>query len=129
MKEKFVAKVPESHIHHPPQLSARMQWHSSYNVACWLRLQQPRPCRFSLTIKYMDQEGVTKSVTVDACNHELGASLLLSGLANIQAVGRITDMGVYIETSDNPPPYVVDELFVQSTEKTAAKAPKLISAV
>lgn len=127
MKEKFIAKVPESFIPHP-QLSARTQWHSTYNVACWVRLQQQRPCKISLLIRYVDQEGTSKQVVVDHCTTELGTTMLLSGLTAIPAVGRIIDMGVYLETSDNCPAYVIDELFVQSTDKAAAKAPKLISA-
>ena len=127
MKEKFIAKVPESFLPHP-QLSARTQWNSSYNIACWVRLQQQRPCRFSLLIKYVDQEGISKQVVVDQCSTELGATLLLSGVTAIPAVGRIIDMGVYLEASDNCPPYVIDELFVQSNDKAATKVPKLISA-
>lgn len=128
MKEKFIAKVPESYIPHP-QLSARTPWSGSFNVACWIRFQQQRPCKLTLLIKYVDQEGISKHVVVDQCSHELGASVLLSGQAVIPAVGRVIDMGVYLDTSENCPPYTVDELFVQSTEKTAAKAPKLIAAV
>jgi hypothetical protein len=127
MKEKFIAKVPDAFIPHP-NLSARTAWTTGFNVACWVRLQQQRPCRFNLVLRYVDQEGHTKQVIVDQCSTELGATLLLSSLVNIPAVGRIIDMGVYLETSDNAPPYVIDELFVQSTDKAAAKAPKLISA-
>jgi hypothetical protein len=128
MKDKFIAKVPESYIPHP-QLSARTQWSCSFNVACWVRLQQPRPCKVSLIIKYVDSDSVTKQVTADQASNELGASILLSGLVTIPAVGRIIDMGVYLEASENCPPYVVDELFVQNTDKAAAKTPKLIAVV
>lgn len=126
MKDKFIAKVPESYIPHP-QLSARTAWNCSFNVACWVRLQQPRPCKMSLIIKYVDQDNVTKQVIADRGSNELGASILLSGLVTVPAIGRVIDMGVYLETSENCPPHVVDELFVQSTDKTAAKAPKLIA--
>jgi hypothetical protein len=128
MKDKFIAKVPDSYVIHP-QVSARTAWSSSYNVACWVRLLQPRPCKISLVIKYVDQDNCTKQVTVDTGSSELGASILLSGMTTIPAVGRIIDMGVYLESSDNCPPYVVDELFVQSTDKAAVKAPKLIAVV
>lgn len=128
MKDKFIAKVPESYIPHP-QLSARTQWNCSFNVACWVRLLQPRPCKMSLLIKYIDHDGATKQITADQGSNELGASILLSGLITIPAVGRIVDMGVYLETSENCPGFVVDELFVQSTDKTAVKAPKLIAVV
>jgi hypothetical protein len=126
MKEKFIAKVPESLIIQP-QVSARTSWSGSYNAACWVRLQQRRPCKFALVLRYIDQEGTSKQVVVDQCSTELGATLLLSGLATIPAVGKIIDMGVYIETSENCPPYVIDELFVQSTDKSAGKASKLIA--
>ena len=128
MKDKFIAKVPDTYIPHP-QLSARTQWSSNFNVACWVRLTQPRPCKISLVLKYVDQDNATKQVTVDTGSNELGSSILLSGLATIPAVGKIVDMGVYLESSENCPPYVVDELFVQSTDKAAAKAPKLIAVV
>ncbi len=127
MKEKFIAKVPDSIIAQPP-LSARTQWVGHYNVACWLRLQQQRPCKVALVIRYVDQEGISKHVTVDQCSTELAATMLLSSQAEIPAVGRIIDMGVYLETSDNCPPYAVDELYVQCTDKAAEKATKLISA-
>ena len=128
MKDKFIAKVPESYIPHP-QLSARTQWSSSFNVACWVRLQQPRPCKMKLVVKYVDQDSETKQVIADQGSNEMGASILMSGLVTIPAVGKIIDMGVYLEIPENCPPYVVDELFVQSTDKAAAKAPKLIAVV
>jgi hypothetical protein len=128
MKDKFIAKVPESYIPHP-QLAARTQWSCSFNVACWVRLQQPRPCKMNLVIRYVDQDSATKQVTADHGSSELGASILMSGLVTIPAMGRIIDMGVYLETSEHCPPYVIDELFVQSTDKAAAKAPKLIAVV
>lgn len=128
MKDKFIAKVPESYIPHP-NLSARTAWDCSFNIACWVRLQQPRPCKMSLVIKYVDQDNVTKQIMADHGSNELGASILMTGLVTMQAVGRIIDMGVYLESSENCPGYVVDELFVQSTDKAAAKAPKLIAVV
>lgn len=128
MKEKFIAKVPESYILHP-QISTRTAWSSSFNVACWIRFQQQRPCKIALIIKYVDQEGITKQVTVDQCSHELGASMLLSGMATIPAIGRVIDMGVYLDISENCPAYAVDELYVQSTDKAAVKTPKLIAVV
>lgn len=126
MKEKFIAKVPESYIPQP-QGSARTLWNSQYNAACWVRLLQQRPCKFSLILRYVDQEGINKQVVVDQCSTELGATVLLSGLANVQAVGKIIDMGVYLESSENCPQYSIDELFVQSTDKSAGKAVKLIA--
>ncbi|MCC7516468.1 MAG: hypothetical protein IT470_03905 [Pseudomonadales bacterium] len=126
MKDKFIAKVPDTYIPHP-QLSARTQWSCSFNAACWVRLLQPRPCKISLIIKYVDQDGINKQTTVDTGFNDLGSSILLSGLVTIQVVGRIVDMGVYLESSENCPPYAVDELFVQSTDKAAAKAPKLVA--
>lgn len=128
MKDKFIAKVPESYIPHP-QLSARTLWNCNFNVACWVRLQQPRPCEMSLVIRYIDQDSIAKQITADHGSTDLGASILMSGVVTIPAVGRIIDMGVYLEVSENCPPYVVDELFVQSTDKAAAKAPKLIAVV
>jgi hypothetical protein len=127
MKEKFIAKVPSSMIAQPTG-TARSAWTGRYNVSCWLRLQQQRPCKVVLLLKYVDHEGVTKSVTVDQCATELSATMLLSGQAEIPATGRIIDMGVYLEATDTCPPYTVDELYVQSTDKTAPKAAKLIAA-
>lgn len=128
MKEKFIAKVPETYIPHP-QVSARTAWQCSFNVACWVRLLQRKYCKVTLVIKFVDQENITKRVTVDQCTNELGAGILLSGLTTVPAIGKIIDMGVYLETSESCPAYAVDELFVQSTDKAAAKATKLIAAV
>lgn len=128
MKEKFIAKVPEAIIAQPAMSSARAAWTGCYNVACWLRLQQPRPCKVTLLLKYVDQEGFTKSVVVDSCSVELGATMLLSSQVRVPATGRIIDMGIYLESSENCPPYVIDELYVQSADKSVAKASKLISA-
>jgi hypothetical protein len=128
MKEKFVAKVPETYIPHH-QIPARTAWQCSFNVACWVRLLQRKHCKVCLIIKYVDQENVTKRVPVDQCTNELGTGMLLSGLTTVPAVGKIVDMGIYLETSENCPPYAVDELFVQSTDKAAVKATKLIAAI
>jgi hypothetical protein len=127
MKEKFVAKVPEKLIPQP-QLSARSHWIGRYNVACWLRLQHTRPCKIVLLLKYVDQEGTSKSFTVDQCSTELGSTMLLSGMAQIPAVGKIIDLGVYLESTENCPPYTIDELFVQAADQSVSKANKLISA-
>lgn len=126
MKDKFIAKVPDSYIPHP-QLSARTQWECSFNAACWVRLLQGRHSKISLTIKFIDQDNITKEVKVDSGSGEFGGSVLLSGLVTIHAVGRIADMSVHLEVPDHCPPYVVDELFVQSTDKAAAKVPKLVT--
>lgn len=128
MKDKFIAKVPDSYIPHP-QLSARTQWDCSFNVACWVRLLQPRHCKISLILQFVDQDSTCKKVIVDSASCELGSSALLSGLVTVHAVGKILDMSMHLEIPDNCPPYVVDELFVQSTDKAAAKVPKLVAAV
>lgn len=126
MKDKFIAKVPDSYIPHP-QLSARTQWECSFNAACWVRLLQARPCKISLVLKFIDQDNISKEIKIDTGSSELGGSILLSGLVLVRAVGRIADMSVHLEVPDNSPAYVVDELFVQSTEKSAAKVPKLVT--
>ncbi|MEZ5539737.1 MAG: hypothetical protein R3E63_07270 [Pseudomonadales bacterium] len=129
MKDKFIAKVPETYIPHPQTLSARTQWDCSFNAACWVRLLQPRPCKISLVLKYIDQDNISKEIKVDTASNELGGSMLLSGLVTVHAVGKIIDMGVYLEVPDQGPSYIVDELFVQSADKTAAKMPKLVAVV
>ncbi len=128
MKDKFIAKVPEAYIPHP-QLSARTQWSCSFNAACWVRLLQARPCKISLVLKYIDQDNISKEIKVDTASSELGGSLLLSGVITLHAVGRIADMSMHLEVPDHCPQYVVDELFVQSTDKAAAKVPKLVAVV
>lgn len=127
MKEKFIAKVPETLIIQPPQMTSRTAWSSSYNVACWVRLQQQRPCRMALLLKFVDQEGITKQLKVDQCSTELSVTMLLSGQIPIPATGRIIDMGVYLESSDGCPPHVIDELFVQCIDKASSRENKLIS--
>ena len=127
MKEKFIAKVPDALIAQP-QVSARSSWMGRYNVACWVRLQQQRPCKIALLLKYVDQEGTSKTITVDHCATELGATMLLSGMVQLPAIGKIIDMGLYLESTDNCPPYVIDELFIQGADQSFSKANKLISA-
>ncbi len=126
MKDKFIAKVPDSYIPHP-QLSARTQWECSFNAACWVRLLQARPSKISLVLKFIDQDNISKEVKVDTGASELGGSILLSGIVTVHAVGRINDMSMHLEVPDHCPAYVIDELFVQSTDKAAAKVPKLVT--
>jgi hypothetical protein len=128
MKEKFIAKVPEHLILQPMVPSNRSLWSGHYNVALWLRLHQLCPGNAQLVLKYMDNEGITRRVAVDTASLEFTNQVLLSGEVNVPAVGRVIDMSVYIEMPDNPPGYTVDELYLQSSDRTTKHSAKIISA-
>jgi hypothetical protein len=76
----------------------------------------------------MDREGVTRRVVVDQASAEFTSSVLLSGEVMIPAVGKVIDMGVYLETSENCPAITVDELYLQSSDHKAKQSGKLIAA-
>lgn len=128
MKEKFIAKVPEHLILQPAVPTSRALWSGRYNVALWLHAQQLQPDTIVLVLKYMDLEGVTRRVIVDKGSVEFTNSILLSGEIMVPAVGRVIDMGVYLETADDCLGVTVDELYVQSCDRTTKHSGKLISA-
>jgi hypothetical protein len=128
VKEKFIAKVPEHLILQPTDTTSRSLWSGRYNVAIWVRLHQIRPGNINLVLKYMDREGVTRRVVVDQASAEFTSSVLLSGEVMIPAVGKVIDMGVYLETSENCPAVTVDELYLQSSDHKAKQSGKLIAA-
>ena len=128
MKEKFIAKVPDHLILQPVVPSSRNLWSGRYNVALWIRMKELEPGNINLVLKYMDLEGVTRRVVVDQTSAEFTHGVLLSGEVMVPTVGRIVDMGVYLETIDTNAGFTVDELYVQSNDRTAKHSGKLISA-
>ena len=128
MKEKFVAKVPEHLILQPVVASNRTTWSGRYNVALWLRLHQLHAGNVNLVLKYMDHEGVTRRVMIDQSSMEFTNQILLSGEVNVPAVGRVIDMSVYLEMPEPTPGYTIDELYLQSSDRTNKQSGKLISA-
>lgn len=127
MPIKRIADVPDTHIQQAANV--RGAWENNYNIACWLRPLAATAFDTRLFLQYRDQENRLKEVVVDRAHVSLGSSALLSGQITIRAVGKITEMSVWIETSDKAPNYAIDELFVQSVTNSATqKQPKLISA-
>lgn len=127
MTLKRIANVPESHIQQPA--TVRGNWENRYNVACWLRPLAASAFDAKLYLQFRDQENRDKQVAVDRAAVSLGRPALLSSQIQLNAVGKITEMSVWIEVSEGAPAYAIDELFVQSVAGTAQqKQPKLISA-
>lgn len=127
MTVKRIANVPESHIQQPAHV--RGNWENRYNVACWLRPLAAAPFDVKLLLQYRDQENRDKQILIDRAQVSLGQAALLSSQISVSAVGKITEMSVWVETSEGAPAYAIDELFVQVVAGSAAqKQPKLISA-
>lgn len=124
-REKFVAKVPDSVIENANFLVR--PWQRTFNVACWVRFHMPRPNKIALLLHYTDEEG-RKTVEVDHCQTELESTVLLSARRTIGGKGKVKEMSLYLQVSDNTAPYVIDELYIQSCEQGAAAQPKIINA-
>jgi hypothetical protein len=123
-REKFIAKVPDNVIE-SANFPVRA-WQRTFNMACWVRFHMPRPNKVALVLHYTDDEG-SKAAEIDHCRTELETTVLLSAHVTIAGKGRVKEMSLYLQVSDNSAPYVIDELYVQSCEQGAAQQPKIIN--
>lgn len=125
MREKFVANVP-SDIFDGGRIPEKGKWEQAFNVAAWVRFRVPCANQLVLMIKYADKQGV-KVAQVDACSVNMENTALLSGLVTLHGVGKIQEMGVFLQMEDGSVAYAFDELYVQNTNN-ANTSQKLISA-
>lgn len=125
MREKFVANVPAD-IFDGGRIPEKGKWEQSFNVAGWIRFRVPCSNQLVLLVKYADKQGV-KIAQIDNCSIQMDTTALLSGMITLQGVGKISEMGIFIQMSESDSPFVFDELYVQSTNNVKS-GQKLISA-
>ena len=124
-REKFIARVPDSTLEAANFLTRR--WQRTFNFACWVRFQMPKPNTVTLVIHFTDDEG-NKEAIVDKCQTELQSTVLLSNHITIEGKGKVKEMGIYLRVSDNSSAYVIDELYAQSCEQQGAAYTKVVGA-
>ncbi len=94
-------------------------WFSEYNVAAWLGFRYQPAQAVGILLEYQDDSG-SHTLVVDECAAPDGLQLMLSGRAQINAVGKIRSMKVCCSGVNAGCKLRVDELFVQRLEETAA---------
>ena len=113
--QKFrLTDVPKHIIALPAGVHPEKKWSLDYNIAAWVRFEQPQNENTKLHLHWADQSG-EHHMCVDE-NALLSSSVLLSGIAHLSFVGEVAWMTVILETDQNS--FEVDELFVQPVNHT-----------
>ena len=118
VKEITLASVPKSTFANP-RVTANMDkhaWSAKFNVACWLRVHYAVQSPINLKLLFRDSRG-WQQVFVDEGFINSHNRLLLSGAAEIHAVGPVVDMKVNVAGVSTAMRLSAEELFVQRIEE------------
>ena len=89
-----------------------------FNVAVWLKLNEPIRENISAWLEYHDSKG-TKRVLIEKNTAGTSKHLMMSSRVNVKFRGSITNMRVTCDAENHVTPNIsVDELFVQPIKQT-----------
>ena len=125
-REKLIAKVPTTILENA-HFNTK-QWERTFNISSWVRFHSPGENDITLILKFIDEEGA-KEISIDHCQTELETTVLLSAQITFEGQGKVNEMSLYLQVSDNSVPYIVDELYIQNAgDNVHSEHAKIISA-
>ena len=94
----------------------KQAWSATFNVACWLRVQYPIQSPIILKLLFRDSRG-WRQVLVDEGFVNAQNRILLSGAAEVRAIGPIFEMKINAAGVSSVMKMSAEELFVQRVEE------------
>ena len=119
VREVILVSVPRA-TYADPTVTAqtgKQVWSARFNVACWLRLQYAVQSPIRLKILFRDSRG-WQQVFVDEGFINAHNRILLSGAAEVRALGPILEMKVTAAGISPSMKMSAEELFVQKIDAT-----------
>ena len=110
-----LATLPNSLHQSPTYITPRQKWRQSFNVAAWLRYQEPTHETCQLFLRVEDSNGI-RDIPVDRTDI-ISTVVLLSSKVTLNLTGSILSMSVILNSST--PLLWTDELFVQPVKGSA----------
>ncbi|GAB1265440.1 hypothetical protein NBRC116493_27860 [Aurantivibrio infirmus] len=84
------------------------RWKGHFNVAAWVRFPEGLVDSVHLMLTYRDEER-RKSYQLDRCLPNRQTLILLNGGANIDVVGKVSEMSLYLNGLPEDAVWMVDE--------------------
>lgn len=91
---------------------AKTLWRGSFNIAAWLRFPEGLVDMVQLMLCYRDQER-RKSYVIDRCLPNRQTLILLNGIVNLEVVGEVTDMSLYLTGPAEDAAWILDEFHIE----------------
>lgn len=119
MHIKPVSRIAPSERHeltilHPslldqhPAKKATGRWKGNFDVAAWVRFPEGLVDSVHLMLTYRDEER-RKSYQLDRCLPNRQTLILLNGGANIDVVGKVSEMSLYLNGLPEDAVWMLDE--------------------
>ncbi|KAF1071459.1 MAG: hypothetical protein GAK45_00508 [Pseudomonas citronellolis] len=119
--DHLISNVPESRVSEAViTRDAKGKSVAQYNVAAWLYLRGTQGLSVSLVLNYQDGT-VRREVTVDQGTLDQRGRVMLSGIARLSFLKRISDLQIRLQTTAQIGKPTVEELFFEALEKVDAE--------
>jgi hypothetical protein len=101
---------------------ARTPWHGSFSIAAWLRFPEGLVEVVQLMLCLRDQER-RKSYVIDRCLPNRQTLILLNGIVDLEIIGEVTDMSLYLTGPAEDAVWMLDEFHIEPRQAAVLEDP------